>query len=425
MENKTKALLLIFLIALSVRLFPYILINANSTKNALYEADSDEYIGMGRALAKGDFLFSSASWFPLFRTPGYPIFLSLFYYIGFNDMQISLFQIFLDSFSALLLYKLVSIITKNTSASILAGIFYSINPLLFSFSFQILSETFFMFIFLITNILFFITYSKNSNGIKKIDIWVLGFLFSFLIWIRPVSILFPFIYSFIFYLKHRNFFAPGIFILLPIIFITFWTARNYYVGNNLTFSGIALWNFVCYYPGYIVSDPAANTSGWEGFIEEYSIKTPALCTDFDYEKLSTGLTPALKFISQNLMIFIKQTMLGALTLFEPTKSYHITLTMSLNQAHYSNILSSFEIFSFSYQSLLYILSFIYLINFKNEKHTMLKDLNLLVILLFLGTIFINGPNNYHRYRMPLEPFFIIFAVQGLVFINQLRNKTKC
>ncbi len=94
MENKTKALLLIFLIALSVRLFPYILINANSTKNALYEADSDEYIGMGRALAKGDFLFSSASWFPLFRTPGYPIFCRYFIILDLMTCKYLCFRYF-------------------------------------------------------------------------------------------------------------------------------------------------------------------------------------------------------------------------------------------------------------------------------------------------------------------------------------------
>lgn len=359
---------------------------------------------MGRALAHGDMFFTSeeASWFPLFRTPGYPIFLSIFYFLGFSDQMIALVQIILDSLSCLLVFKLANVLLKNEKAAFFAAFLCAINPLFISFSFQLLSETFFLFVFLVTNILFFEFYNKDKQKETIKPAVVLGLLFGFMIWVRPIAIGFPFIYCLIFYLKHRNHIPVLTMIIVPLLFVGLWTARNYMIENELFFSATPLWNVVCYYSGAIVNETGANLDGKEKFIEDYRLYNPPACTNLDYIQLKNGVGTAQDIILANPVVFAKRTFIAGFYLFEPVPSHWIARAAGDQEGGYfaSPI---FNLLSIIYQFILYGFAIFFIVK---ERRSPLVHL---FLMLLIYTIIINATVNYHRYRFPLEVFLIIFA----------------
>lgn len=399
-----KLLVLLVLVAFVLRLVPLVLIITGSNFFALYENDSKQYIGMGNALAHGDMFFTSdeASWFPLFRTPGYPIFLSVFYFLGFTDQMIALVQIILDSLSCLLVFKLADILLKNEKAALFAAFLYVINPLFISFSFQLLSETFFLFVFLVTNILFFEFYNKQKETIKPAVI--VGLFFGFMIWIRPIAIVFPFIYCLTFYLKHRNHLPILTMIVIPLLFVGLWTARNYVIEGEMTFSATPLWNVVCYYNGAVVNDTSANLDGKEKFIEEYRLYNPPSCTDLNYTQLQNGLGTSQEIILTNPLIFAKKSFIAGFYLFEPVPSHWIARASGDQEGGYFAI-PIFNLLSIGYQAILYGFAIFFIVK---ERRSPLVHL---FLMLLIYTIIINATVNYHRYRFPLEVFLIIFAAK--------------
>lgn len=409
-----KKLALIMFLAFFLRILPLISILINGTPAALYENDSDEYIGMGRALSQGDIFFVSAtaSWFPLFRTPGYPLFLSLPYAAGLNDLHVSFFQIILDCANVLLVFELTKKIKLGEGVAIVSALLYAANPLLISFSFQLLSETFFMFVFLITNVLFFNNLNKQRLNTKEAA--VLGILFGFLVWIRPLSMLFPIFYAAFMCIRTKKLTQPALMAGIAYLFVLAWMARNYIFAGTLTYSATLLWSIVCYGAGYVANDPGADISNWGLFIETYSLTDPPLCTNVPFKGLQEGLPVAISFILSNIFVYLKQLAVSSMVFFEPTPPLYIARTFGW----WDTISAPYILFyaiSAIYQILLYCFAFLGIKKLLKESQE--KDFKLLLVFLLLLLIYsdlVVGTVNYHRYRLPFELFIIMIAAYGVV-----------
>jgi len=384
-----------------------------------YQNDSDEYVGMGHALASGDLLFTSeeASWFPLFRTPGYPLFLGTLYFFGLNDIGVVAVQMLLDAASCLLVFHLVMGVTGSEKGSLLASFLFAINPLFIVYSLQMLSESLFLFVFLLSNVLFFSNYERQS--IVARDMVILGLLFGLMIWIRPISILFPVFYAVLLYKKHKVLSPSALLLILPAVFVLLWIMRNYLLAEEAVFSATVLWNVVCYYAGSVANDPASDISGFSHFIWAYHLHDPPVCTLLPYEQLKAGWNPAIEMILLNLPLFIKHSALGSLGLFEPFSPPHRLADampsspteieiFGIETTIYENLIP-FYAFSLVYSLILYSSSIYLLVKGGRKK----KHVLWLFLVLLLYTAVVNGPLNYARYRFPLEPFFIIFAASAL------------
>lgn len=417
-----KALFLILLLALSLRLIPLASILQDLELKGLYQNDSDEYAGMGSALAGGDITFTSAeaSWFPLFRTPGYPIFLAIFYALGLGDVQVALAQILIDAASCLLVFHLALRLSGKENVALLAAALYAVNPLMIEYSFQILSETLFTFAFLLANILFFGVYEKSAIGRK--DALMLGALLGFIIWIRPISIVLPIIYAALLYRKHRDAVAAALLLAIPAVFVGLWIARNYLFAGEAVFSATLVWNVVCYYAGAVAQDPASDTSHFGDFISAYLLLTPAYCTALPFSELKAGWDPAISLIISNPLVFIKHSAIGAVSLFEFFGPVHrIAEAMGpmpqpmefefagMENKAYAPLVPFYGIAA-AYQLAIYWFAAIFLFRKESRKTPVFW----FFIMLLAYTAIINGPISYSRYRIPLEPFLMLFAASTLV-----------
>lgn len=428
-----RKLFAIVLLAMALRLVPLFAIMLNSGYGALYQNDSDEYIAMGHALAEGDFLFSGqrAPWQPLFRTPGYPLFLAFFYAIGLPDAQVAFAQALLDAASCVLVFHLTMCISRGKGQAYAAAALFAANPLFMAYSFQLLSETFFLFVFLLANIVFFGALRKEPFGPR--DAALLGALFGFLILIRPASIAFPLIYALVIYAGGRSLRGPALLLGVSAIFVLAWMGRNYLVDGEFVLSGTALWNIVCYYAGFVANDPASMLEGHGYTIWRYMLWDPARCTELPYAELKSALVPALELIGDNALVFARHSLIGWMLLFDPfnpaghiggalsgMRPPDIERMMLSRSGEYLWFLPVYA-FALAYQMSVYSLAAVHLWRPESRK----GPLFLLFAMLLAYTFIANGPLNYARYRFPIEPFIIVFASSGLWAIERCRRFLSC
>lgn len=415
-----RRLLLIAVIAAAVRLAAVLAILAHPWQGAIYQNDSDEYMAMGRALAGGDLLFTGVPWQPLFRTPGYPIFLALFYALGMPDLQVALVQALLDACSCILIFRMAESALQDRSAALAASALYALNPLFLAYSFQLLSETLFLFVFIIANIVFLSGLREKGFGRGRAAL--LGAAFGLMIWIKPSALLLPLIYSAVLRLKGGSLRDIGLLLAIPAAFALAWAGRNYVIEGEPVLSATALWNVVCYYAGDIAMTPGADLSGHELTIERFRLYDPASCTDLPYPELREGLYPALDLIGRNLPLFALHTLRGGILLFDPFNpaghigsalsgipSYGIERLMLSGGEGFQWFLPIY-VYAFAYQACLYAFAAFHLR--KGEARG--EALFMIFAMLLAYSILLNGPLGYARYRFPLEPFLILFAASGML-----------
>ncbi len=167
--NNRKNLLLI--VSLSIFLFLLIINTADKTEEEFLDpaGDSKSYLSLAKSIneektfVRQEFLNQNSV--ETVRTPGYPIFLSLFS----NNKNVVYVQNFLHIISAFLVYKIIEKRISNIFAVIFM-LLYLFNPLLISLSQLILTET--LSIFLI-NVLLFLLLERNKVVLLSIIISIL------------------------------------------------------------------------------------------------------------------------------------------------------------------------------------------------------------------------------------------------------------
>ncbi|MGP8216722.1 MAG: hypothetical protein ACLQQ4_14250, partial [Bacteroidia bacterium] len=92
-----------------------------------------------------------------FRVPGYPAFLACVYYISGIKPYIAIFiQLLLNIFSLVLIYRITLLLFNIKEVAIIAGLLFAIDIHSIFVSNLLVSETFFIFLFLIS-LLYFIS----------------------------------------------------------------------------------------------------------------------------------------------------------------------------------------------------------------------------------------------------------------------------
>lgn len=173
---------------------------------------------------------------PFHRPPGYGLFLLPFYLITRNwesvYVFIAAFQIFLDSFSAVLLYKAILLLTGRRSAAVIGGLLYAIYFFALGWSAVLYPETLSIFFTVAGFHRFACIISKEDSG-KKSDWFLLGAFWGIaalmriqILTILPVPLLIWAYYKW----KKKNF-IPGKAIVVYVVAVTMtyglWPIRNY------------------------------------------------------------------------------------------------------------------------------------------------------------------------------------------------------
>ena len=221
----------VFLAALIVRGILFLAVIEHP--HVIFQPDSRMYVSLAQGLHQyGEFCFpSKPGQAHVDRVPGYPFFLAgLLWLFGGSLIAVVAVQAVLDAFSCALIYALAESLWEGIG--LIAGILASVNVGMITYSFFILNDSLFLFLFLLALVamLGFLKRPRWSLGV------VLGVGMGILALIRPVIVYLPFVllpflwayFSFKVRLPVRqtlsSVFGLGIAFVLA---ISPWLARNY------------------------------------------------------------------------------------------------------------------------------------------------------------------------------------------------------
>ncbi|MBP6660845.1 MAG: glycosyltransferase family 39 protein, partial [Chitinophagales bacterium] len=186
-----------------------------------------------------------------FRTPGYPFFISIIYFISGNYVShVLLVQIFLNLISVVLLYKIGKELFSE-KVGFIAAVLFSMDLHHIIFIYYILTETIYTTIFLLA--LFFFIKAIKTNQLKFF--LFTGILYGISALVRPISqfyIFCVFAFTLLYYLKTWKKGVRFSFILLFGYFVAIapWCARNYNEYGHFALSNIKGYNLLFWNASY-------------------------------------------------------------------------------------------------------------------------------------------------------------------------------
>jgi 4-amino-4-deoxy-L-arabinose transferase-like glycosyltransferase len=436
-----KGLLLIILLAFVIRMIFFIALqpweNEVINKTILVK-DAAGYHQLALSLLSK----KSFEDFDTFRTPGYPLFVAMIYAISSCKIWLVLFlQIIMNIASLLLLYKIASAIFSRNIA-LLSAFLFAIDPLQIIYSVQLLTDTLFVFLFLVS------TYYLCNGIIRKnytfliISALALGLATI----VRPISYLFPLvIIIFIFLFSNikvkLKLLYSAVFTVIFIAAISPWLYHNYSKYGEVNLSSISGYNLLF----YNVASTESYKTGMP--IEEVRNKFDKLALQRGYD--TTELNPyknsrifsniAGEYIRDNFILYCKRQLMGVVYLYcaspsgviasnfhqesryDGTGKYsanfrYLNLFMNMSLAE---IVITISIFLFLLINYLYSLYGIYLsVKLKN------KFVFLLIFIILYFTI-LTGAVGGSRYRLPFMPFINILCAAGILyFYSKIKDKLR-
>ena len=235
-RGKWRKAFAVFLVALVIRgaLFAHVL----NQPGTMLQPDSSIYISLAKGLIEnGSFSNQAISDRPSAdRTPGYPFFLAAILW-AFRESLVAAvaIQILLDSVSCVMVCKLGEELWEGNGY--LSGILASINIGMITYANFILTDSLFVFCFLLTLVVFLGFLRQPSWRLSVI----LGLTLGIATMVRPVIALLPLVLipllAFALVIKHRENFLPaaGRALMIGILFVIClspWMMRNYlYCGR--------------------------------------------------------------------------------------------------------------------------------------------------------------------------------------------------
>lgn len=241
MNKKNKYIWIIIIIALVIKfaLFFYMVIFSPDGK---FQPDSTDYLKTaGMIASRGVFALDNNGVlnFELYRTPGYPFFLSLFHFMLKIPLEgVIALQILLAIAVAFITYKAASIIDQRIA--LLSALIVLYSPPITIFSLQVLSDILNLFL-LSLFMLAFIWYLQS----RRINLIALSaILLALAVYVRPVSYYFCLAMAiFIVYANIRGKFWQGVFHALIFLIIAYgiigiWLLRNYVHFHRYIFTNI-------------------------------------------------------------------------------------------------------------------------------------------------------------------------------------------
>lgn len=386
---KRHILLSIFIAACVVRCYAVFTI---SERQSILVRDAVDYDKLGWNMAAyGKYTTENPSLgIPdTFRPPLYPLFLSIVYKLfGHNYAAVRLIQALLGSFSCIIIYLIGKIIFGNF-VGMLSGVISAVYPPFISYMYYggpnfILSETLFMFLFLLA-ILNLINFHRDKRIFSLV--WSAIFMAGAAL-TKPIVLLMPF-FVFIWlklFLKntYRNTVkASAIFLSLFLLTIFPWTVRNYIASGKFISITSSFGT-----PFWVGNNSAAKGGVLERVeaIPEYKASDFSGLTQIEKNKayLRKGVEYLLSHPYRIPYLSIKK-ILVQWVIFDENKKYNLAYGIIL---------------SFAILGALYALR-----QNNNGAHLLL----LVFIYMTLVAVLVGGDP---RFRYPFEPYLIILGSAG-------------
>jgi len=241
---KSKSILLIFSVALFIRLFFAFTGNDIPTGDEIFYEEAGRNISLGNGYLQAGHLTAS-------KTPGYPIFVGLIYRMfGKSLIPIRILQALIDALMCVLVY-MIAIRFFDRRVAFLSGVLCAFHYF-FLKSLQVIRPDTVQMFFIVLSILFWIRW--RTNFFKK-DAFFLGAALSFTVMLKANMILLPFLiiaiegYNFIKDKKIKfKIFSRSVLLLVFIFSLPLiaWSIRNYNAFNSFvpvaTDGGLALYS---------------------------------------------------------------------------------------------------------------------------------------------------------------------------------------
>lgn len=219
-----------------------------------------------------------------FRTPGYPFIIALFLALTNTIYAIPVVQAFIAALSTIIVYRIGSRLFSER-VGLFAGLLFAFDPIGVYLSSVVLSETFFLFFFLLGVYFALISARSNSRAF-----FMAGIFFGIATLIRPIAQFLPLVFIVLWlmiwgkeFFTKRRFIHIALFIFGFLLIAFPWALRNKIVAHSWNLSLVGVHNFFWYHiPSYIavkenITDKAAREIMW-GRLLERNPQTPKYLT---------------------------------------------------------------------------------------------------------------------------------------------------
>ena len=444
--SKYKLEIIIFSLALCVRLILFFINLDASNGNFIGAIHGDDgYYELSQGLLNGHgFSWSQEEPFlpNTLRTPLYIYFIAGLVFVFGSYLAPLIAQIILGSFIPILGFYIVLEIFSRRKIAFVTALLLAFEPYLTLFSSIFYTETLFIFLFLIFLILFIKYIKKGSLRTLIWSSFILGLatLTKTTVQYLPVIIFFLILWNFrkAFFVKKLIFHS----ILFPLVFIATispWLLRNYLEFGVVGMTAQPAYNLHVYFIPSILSLENGTSFNSElnkyVKVEESSGEKITLANSKEYTKKDLAFVKDhpvgfLKSIGITIITFFTHD--GMLTVLEHTGYIPdqyigrpaISLLLSSPISFFKKIYeySMSPLFVVLLMRIVWIIATIFFIIglfifMKNRKCDTVSIFLFLLIFYFVATSAIGGLGVNARYRMPVNPVILSFALTGFIYIR--------
>jgi len=376
-----------------------------------------------------------------YRTPGYPLFLALVYFLfGARPWVVIFLQIFIGAATIGLVY----LWTKewfNEGTALFAALLYAIEPHVIVYGGCLLTETLFVFILLLSVLAWHKGFKTGRTALLAGSALFAGYLAL----IKPIAMLLPVILvplSFVYNSAAIRYKLKANLLFLVIFFITMsaWMCKNYAQYGHYSLTHINGYNLL--FVSAAFTEVARTGKTYLEVCKEFDAiaRAKGAYDTTDLFKQSDIYTKiGLEYLNDNRTGYIKRHATGMVTLFTNLAStdaidllglkgmqkkynvyeFHNFIGMvswyfknkTLNEIIFGSLVSVFLICT-------YVLAVLGVwASFQNRLFSVII-VNLSIAFYFC---FLTGVFGVARYRLPLIPFYILFSAYGFYWLKQRIN----
>lgn len=431
---KNKHILIVFCIALTARGFLFFLNRSYEPENVekIIRKDAKGYHEIATNLVNGRGYSPDNAFLSMLRTPGYPLFITLFYRIfGIRPWIVIIAQIIMDSFSGIILMKVVHLLFKMKVA-LTAGILWSMDPFAIIYSNQLFSDCLFVFC-VVVFIYLLIKFLKNGH---KHNFFLCGFIGGLMALIKPVS-LYLLILFMVFFFIRRMVRIQSIAICLIIFILTIipWLVRNKIVHKHFFLSVSSNYNSLILYavPVLSVMEGKEETEMKQIEIESMVQTYPDLYVWDPYTFFQRYRQRAMEIIRSHPLLFARVYVIGLFDMFFSVEKSYFNCIFNIHRPRqfdavnlffkhgikesasailnhydkwtliYAILMFMFLLFEYTFAVIGFILMWI--------KKSWIQVSILLITLLYF--VFIHGAAGNGRFKLAIIPLYLVFVAFGL------------
>lgn len=441
--NNRKYFIVLVALFLRISIFFIAGLYQPSNNDKIFWSDSPGYQQLALDILQGRVYGCQNMDLSLLRTPGYPTFIAINYFLfGVHPWVVLIVQVIVDSFLGLILYNILFFLAKSNRIALIGGMLWAIEPFAIIYSLRLMSEGLFVF-FLVLSFYYFLLYSKQN---KRSQIILSSFYLGIATLFRPVSFYMLFFLSVVLFYKTRLFKDLLLFLIPFLLLVSPWVVRNKVVHGHLFYAISQSYNLLVLYAVPIIADKYSITEQEAQTSEESKIaeKYGALYNSDKYLFYKQYTTRAITIIKENPVLFAKQYLRGIIDMFFSLDresfqrlfvredlikfdavytfyKYGPLKTIQLIKNNYSPFTILYVFCVGIYIIIVYLFTVLGFIDLCRKHHwRYLVNLGLFGLYLTL----INGTAGIGRFKLPIIPFYLIFAAFGIEWLLK-RLPSKC